>query len=73
MDTSESLTKIFDQNAQQYVALREGFVMDRIGDARNLNKNHIHAKAGWKPNDFHDPGQCPENPLVFSFSKTVIL
>ena len=31
--------KIFDQNAQQYVALQEGFIMDRIGDARNLKEN----------------------------------
>ena len=36
---TKSLTKIFDQNAQQYVALQEGFLGDRIGDARNLNKN----------------------------------
>ena len=35
----KSLTKIFDQNAQQYVALQEGFNWDRIGDARNLNEN----------------------------------
>ena len=35
----KSLTKIFDQNAQQYVALQEGFIMDRIIDARNLNEN----------------------------------
>ena len=34
----KSLTKIFDQNAQQYVALQEGFIMDRIIDARNLNE-----------------------------------
>ena len=27
------------QNAQQYVALQEGFLGDRIGDARNLNEN----------------------------------
>ena len=34
------LTKIFrrilTENAQQYVALWEGLIMDRIGDARNL-------------------------------------
>ncbi|OYP37350.1 hypothetical protein CIK90_08545 [Prevotella sp. P5-126] len=35
----KSLTKIFDQNAQQYVALQEGLLGDRIGDARNLNEN----------------------------------
>ena len=35
----KSLTKIFDQNTQQYVALQEGFLGDRIGDARNLNEN----------------------------------
>ena len=31
--------KIFDENTQQYVALLEGFIMDRIRDARNLNDN----------------------------------
>ena len=36
---TKSLTKIFDQNTQQYVALQEGFLGDRIGDARNLNEN----------------------------------
>ena len=35
---TKSLTKIFDQNAQQYVALLEGFNWDRL-TARNLNKN----------------------------------
>ena len=35
----KSLTIIFDENAQQYVALQEGFLGDRIGDARNLNEN----------------------------------
>ena len=35
----KSLTKIFDQNTQQYVALQEGFLGDRIGDVRNLNEN----------------------------------
>ena len=37
------ITKIFksnlDYNAQQYVTLQEGFIGDRIGDARNLNYN----------------------------------
>ena len=37
----EILTKIFrrilTENTQQYVALQEGFIMDRIVDARNLN------------------------------------
>ena len=31
--------KISTENAQQYVALQEGFIMDRIIDARNLEKN----------------------------------
>ena len=31
--------KISTENAQQYVALQEGFIMDRIVDARNLNDN----------------------------------
>ena len=31
--------KISTENAQQYVALQEGFLGDRIGDARNLNEN----------------------------------
>ncbi|WP_301638771.1 hypothetical protein, partial [Xylanibacter brevis] len=31
--------KIFDENTQQYVALQEGFLGDRIGDARNLKQN----------------------------------
>ena len=31
--------KISTENAQQYVALWEGFIMDRIIDARNLEKN----------------------------------
>ena len=29
--------RILTENAQQYVALQEGFIGDRIGDARNLN------------------------------------
>ena len=29
--------RILTENAQQYVALWEGFIMDRIIDARNLN------------------------------------
>ena len=29
--------KISTENTQQYVALWEGFIMDRIIDARNLN------------------------------------
>ena len=33
----KSSNKIFDYNAQQYVALQGGFIMDRIVDARNLN------------------------------------
>ena len=31
--------KISTENAQQYVALWEGFIMDRIIDARNINEN----------------------------------
>ena len=31
--------KISTENAQQYVALQEGFIMDRIVDARNPNYN----------------------------------
>ena len=31
--------KISTENAQQCVALQEGFIMDRIIDARNLNEN----------------------------------
>ena len=49
----KSLTKIFDQNAQQYVALQEGFLGDRIGDARifgavraeNKSKNLFFAES----------------------------
>ena len=29
--------RILTENAQQYVALQEGFIMDRIVDARHLN------------------------------------
>ena len=31
--------KISTENAQQYVALQEALIMDRIIDARNLNEN----------------------------------
>ena len=31
--------KISTENAQQCVALQEGFILDRILDARNLNEN----------------------------------
>ena len=31
--------RILTENAQQYVALLEGFIGDRIGDARNLKQN----------------------------------
>ena len=31
--------KISTENAQQYVAFGEGFILDRIGDARHLNEN----------------------------------
>ena len=34
LDSSESLTKISDQNALEYLALWVRFVMDRIIDAR---------------------------------------
>ena len=32
-------TKIIDQNALEFLASEKDFIMDRIGDARNLNKN----------------------------------
>ena len=35
----KSLTKIIDQNALEFLAFGENFIMDRIGDARNLNEN----------------------------------
>ena len=35
----ESLTKISTENALEYLASGKGFILDRIGDARNLNKN----------------------------------
>ena len=35
----KSLTKIFDQNALEYLAFGKDFYGDRIGDARNLNQN----------------------------------
>ena len=31
--------KILTENALEYLAFREGFLGDRIGDARNLNEN----------------------------------
>ena len=34
----KSLTIIFDENTQQYVALQEGFIMDRL-TARHPNEN----------------------------------
>ena len=33
----KSLTKILDQNALEYLAFGKDFILDRIGDARNLN------------------------------------
>ena len=36
---TKSLTRILDENALEYLASRKDFVMDRIGDARNLNEN----------------------------------
>ena len=36
---TKSLTKISIENALEYLAFGKGFVMDRIRDARNLNKN----------------------------------
>ena len=33
----KSLTKIIDQNTLEFLAFGKGFIMDRIGDARNLN------------------------------------
>ena len=35
----KSLTKILDQNALEYLAFGKDFILDRIGDARNLNEN----------------------------------
>ena len=40
----KSLTIIFDENTQQYVALQEGFLGDRIGDARIFGV----AKTEWE-------------------------
>ena len=34
---TKSLTNISTENALEYLAFGKGFVMDRIGDARNLN------------------------------------
>ena len=34
---TKSLTKIINQNALEFLAFGKGFIMDRIGDARNLN------------------------------------
>ena len=36
---TKSLTNISTENALEYLAFGKGFVMDRIGDARNLNEN----------------------------------
>ena len=36
---TKSLTKIPNQNALEFLASGKDFVMDRIGDARNLNEN----------------------------------
>ena len=49
----KSSNKIFDYNAQQYVALQGGFIMDRIVDARifgavraeNKSKNLFFAES----------------------------
>ena len=35
----KSLTKILTENALEYLAFGDEFIMDRIGDARNLNEN----------------------------------
>ena len=32
--------KILTENALEFLAFGEGFIMDRIGDARNLKQNH---------------------------------
>ncbi len=53
LDSSESLTKISDQNALEYLALWVRFVMDRIIDARifgaaraeNKSKNLFFAES----------------------------
>ena len=31
--------KILTENALEFLAFGEGFILDRIGDARNLNEN----------------------------------
>ena len=36
---TKSLTKIFDQNAQQYVALLEGFNWDRLTGSKSKTKS----------------------------------
>ena len=56
LDSSESLTKISDQNALEYLALWVRFVMDRIIDARifgaaraeNKSKNLFFAESRQK-------------------------
>ena len=56
LDSSESLTKISDQNALEYLALWVRFVMDRIIDARifgaaraeNKSKNLFFAESWQK-------------------------
>ena len=35
----KSLNKILTENALEFLASGKGFILDRIGDARNLNKN----------------------------------
>ena len=53
---SKSLEEILTENAQQYVALLEGFIGDRIGDARifgaaraeNKSKNLFFAESRQK-------------------------
>ena len=35
----KSLTIIFNYNALEFLAFGKGFIMDRIGDARNLKEN----------------------------------
>ena len=53
LDSSESLTKISDQNALEYLDSGKNFIMDRIGDTRifgaaraeNKSKNLFFAEA----------------------------
>ena len=45
LDSSESLTKISDQNALEYLASGKNFIMDRIGDARIFGAVRVENKS----------------------------